>query len=230
MVIPARDEETTVGSVVHRAKRNGFDVLVVDDASSDCTAAKAREAGAVVLSYPFNVGAWIAAQTGIRYAAERDYASVVTLDADGQHDPEHIPELLEAFQHATSPNVVIASFPARGSRLRRSAWRLLRTAGLLQVDDLTSGFRCYDRDAVTVLASAQATLLEFQDVGVLLLLLQNGLVIEEIPIAMEPRTAGKSRIFRSWGSVFYYMTYSFMLSISKAVKVRSTSGEVDTER
>ena len=223
VVVPARDEEGTVGSVVSRARKLGFDVVVIDDASTDRTAERALEAGAVVLSAPFNLGAWTATQTGIRYALARGYSRVVTLDADGQHDPGDIPGLLNAYEGTTGPNVVIASFPARGSRLRHVAWGMLRAVGLLEVDDLTSGFRCYDLESIRLLSSKPATLLEFQDVGVLLLLRENGLRVEEVPVSMKARRAGKSRIFRSWGSVFYYMTYSLILCLSKTSTARRTA-------
>jgi glycosyltransferase involved in cell wall biosynthesis len=216
VVVPARDEEGTVGSVVRRARNLGLDVVVIDDASSDRTAERAREAGAVVLSAPFNLGAWTATQTGIRYALARGYARVVTLDADGQHDPDDIPRVLNRYEGSAKPNVVIASFPARGSRLRHVAWGLLRAVGLLEIDDLTSGFRCYDLASIRLLASKPATLLEFQDVGVLLLLRENGLRVEEVPVPMKARSTGKSRIFRSWANVLYYMAYSLMLCVSKA--------------
>ena len=105
VVVPARDEEDTVGSVVRRARKLGLDVVVIDDARSDRTAERAREAGAVVLSAPFNLGAWIATQTGIRYALSRNYAFAVTLDADGQHDPVDIPRLLEAYENSPKPSL-----------------------------------------------------------------------------------------------------------------------------
>jgi len=175
-----------------------------------------------VLSAPFNLGAWTATQTGIRYALARGYARVVTLDADGQHDPDDIPRLLDAYGSSPRPNVVIASFPARGSRLRHVAWSLLRTVGLLEIDDLTSGFRCYDLESIRLLAAKPATLLEFQDVGVLLLLRENGLRVEEVSVPMKERKTGKSRIFRSWANVLYYMAYSLVLCVSKAPAKRQS--------
>ena len=215
-VIPARDEETTVGEIVRSVRQLKLDVVVIDDLSCDRTAECAREAGAVVLSAPFNHGSWAAIQTGIRYAKDLGYSGVVTLDADGQHDPSDIPLLLSTFSRSPKPNLIIASFPERGSRLRKVAWKLLRVAGFLPIVDLTSGFRCYDRSAIDVLSSEHATLLDFQDVGVLILLLQNGLIAQEVPVTMRSRASGKSRIFSSWGRVFYYMIYSLTLSFSKA--------------
>jgi glycosyltransferase involved in cell wall biosynthesis len=231
VVIPARDEEPTIARVVSGARAAGFAVVVVDDDSGDRTAAQARRAGATVLSAPFNLGAWLATQTGIRYARERGFGFVVTLDADGQHEPAHIARLLERYQTGPPCNLVIASFPERGSRLRRLAWRLFRGIGLFRVVDLTSGFRLYDREAVAILADEAATFLEYQDVGVLLLLRENGLAVAELAVPMRPRQLGGSRIFHSWAKVFSYMMYSTVLCFSKtSLRGRDGAGPRAGER
>lgn len=215
VVIPAREEASTIGDVVRGAQRAGFRVLVIDDDSSDSTSLVAGREGAVVLSSPFNLGAWPATQAGIRYAADRGYSFVVTLDADGQHNPEYIADLIEHYGSSQRCNVVIASFPQRGSKMRRLAWAMFRRLGFFDIADPTSGFRLYDRKAVELLAKEAATLLEYQDVGVLLLLRENGLPVAELHIPMRQRQSGKSRIFKSWARVMYYMVYSMVLCVSK---------------
>jgi glycosyltransferase involved in cell wall biosynthesis len=215
VVIPAHDEMLTVAKVVERVRAQGFDVVVVDDASDDDTSFVAEQAGAAVLRLPFNVGAWVAMQTGIRYAVARGYGYAVTLDADGQHDPAAIPDLVVAILSGGNPNVVIGSHTARGSPGRKLTWWLLRTLGRLDVMDLTSGYRIYDRTAMEVAASREATLLEYQDVGVLLMLLKNNIKMCEVDVLMAPRVAGKSRIYRSWLRVGYYLAYSLVLCASK---------------
>ncbi|TLY46911.1 MAG: glycosyltransferase, partial [Gammaproteobacteria bacterium] len=80
--MPARNEAATVAEVVRGVLAQGCcDVLVVNDASSDATAAEARAAGATVIDLPLNLGAWGATQTGMRYAQRKRYEIVVTLDA-----------------------------------------------------------------------------------------------------------------------------------------------------
>jgi len=94
ILIPAYNEELTVGSVVALARKYG-DVLVVDDGSTDRTSEIAQRAGAVVIRHPVNRGKGAALKTGFEYALSREYEVVVTLDADGQHNPDEIPLLME---------------------------------------------------------------------------------------------------------------------------------------
>jgi glycosyltransferase involved in cell wall biosynthesis len=220
VVIPARNEAATVGEVIDRVQRLGFDVVVVDDGSEDDTAAAARAAGAVVLELPFNTGAWIAMQTGIRFGIRRDYQFVVTLDADGQHDPGAIPTMWEAYRSECEPNVIVGSCVSRGSRARKLTWWFFRNLAGLHVKDLTSGYRIYDRTAMELVAEKAATLLEYQDVGVLILLKRGGMKLCEVNIEMRARATGKSRIFHSWLKVVYYLACSFLLLASKIPRPR----------
>lgn len=107
-VIPARDAEGTVGGVVQGLKQRLRDatVLVVDDGSTDETSEAARGAGAEVLRHEVNRGKGAALQTGFDEAARRGVDRVLTLDADGQHDPSLAPRLLDALDAA---DVVIGS-------------------------------------------------------------------------------------------------------------------------
>ncbi len=95
-VIPAHDEEPRIGAVV-RAAREHLPVIVVDDGSSDATADRAREAGATVIDQRPNQGKGAALRAGFRQAIEDGAAAILTLDADGQHDPAEIPRFLAAW-------------------------------------------------------------------------------------------------------------------------------------
>ncbi|NMG56057.1 glycosyltransferase [Aromatoleum aromaticum] len=213
IVIPARNEAETIAAVIRSLHEAGWrDVIVVNDQSTDATGAIAAAAGATVLSPVLPLGAWGAMQTGIRYALRHGYRQVVTIDADGQHEPACIPVLLAA---ARSHDVVIGAFPQRGSRLRRIAWRYFRAITGFGIDDLTSGFRCYNRAACEILAADEATLLDYQDLGVLLMLRHAGLEIAEVPVAMYPRATGPSRIFASWSRVARYMAESTLLCLAR---------------
>lgn len=215
VVIPARDEAPTVGAVVSGVRTAlGCRVLVVDDGSGDGTAEAARAAGAVVLTLPLGLGAWGASQAGIRYAVRNGFSGVLTLDADGQHLPESLPALFEA-QARDDADVVIGTCVGRLSRAKRLAWLYLRLLTGLGLNDFTSGLRLYDARAIRVLASPQASLLDYQDIGVLLLLTRQGLHVIETPVPMRERAVGHSRVFRSWLVVARYMLNTTVLCISR---------------
>jgi len=94
-IIPCRNEEATIGSVILKTKRFVNQVLVIDDGSDDETKKIAKDAGATVISHRKNKGKGAAIRTGFKYAMEKDFDYVVTMDGDGQHNPLEIPALLE---------------------------------------------------------------------------------------------------------------------------------------
>jgi glycosyltransferase involved in cell wall biosynthesis len=92
--IPCYNEGLAIGSVVLKARRHVDEVLVVDDGSTDDTAAVAKAAGAVVVAHEENTGKGRAVKNALRYAVEHGFDALVLLDGDGQHDPNEIPQLL----------------------------------------------------------------------------------------------------------------------------------------
>ncbi|MDN5925326.1 MAG: glycosyltransferase family 2 protein [Xanthomonadales bacterium] len=215
VVIPARNEAATVASVVRSVRAVlHCDVLVINDASSDATAALARGAGARVLDMVVQLGAWGSVQAGLRYAQAHGYARVITMDADGQHHASTLPDLLYAIDHHAA-NVMIGSCEQRLSLPKRVAWWYFRHLTGIPVRDFTSGLRVYDHHAVQVLASPSASLLDYQDIGVLILLKSHGLRIHEVPTRMSPRRVGGSRVFSSWLTVAHYMIATTVLCVSR---------------
>lgn len=213
IVIPARDEATTIGAMLHDLMAAGWaHILVIDDQSADGTGAIARQAGAKVLRPTLPMGAWGGMQTGIRYALAQGYQAVVTMDADGQHEVEEITTLLQARDQA---DLVIGAFPERASPLRQVAWRWFQELAGFDLRDLTSGFRLYNRAAMRVLATREATLLDYQDLGALIMVRRAGLHIAEVPVSMNLRVSGQSRIFNSWISVGRYMAATTLLCLAR---------------
>ena len=223
IVIPAFNEETSIGAVIEQLKQDGFkDILVVNDCSTDTTAQIVNRLGAGLITLPIQLGAWGATQTGIKYALRNGYDSVITMDADGQHMSEGINRLIDTLRSDQS-NVVIGTYTKRLSKAKRIAWRFFKLLTNLKIEDLTSGYRIYDRKAMKVLSSSAATILDYQDVGVLLLLHKSGMVITEVEVPMTERKNGKSKIFYSWWMVFRYMIQTTMLCIAKTGTVRLRS-------
>jgi len=228
VVVPAYNEETTIRKVVERIwDVVGCPVVVVDDGSTDGTAQEALIGGAIVVSHGRRLGAWTAIQTGLLFARHHRIAPIVTLDGDGQHEIEDISVLYDTYRR-TGAQVVIGSCPERASKLRKIAWRLLRTLTGLSVQDLTSGFRLYGPKAVEILTSKEALLLDYQDVGVLLMLANKGIPIVEVPVRMyeRPKQSGHSRVFNNWGAVIRYMMHSSVYGVSKRCFGNNSKKEV----
>jgi glycosyltransferase involved in cell wall biosynthesis len=214
-VIPARNEGLTVAEVVTGVRAyTPCDVLVVDDASTDHTARAAGYAGATVISLVNQLGAWGATQAGIRYAHRNGYRTLITLDADGQHLPYQLPALLAAHRESGA-NVVIGTCSERLSVAKRLAARYFRFITGIAVQDFTSVLRVYDRRAIRTLASREASLLDYQDLGVLMLLRKKGLAMKEVPSSMSPRRSGGSRVFSSWRMVARYMLHTTVLCFAQ---------------
>lgn len=149
VVIPAYNETTTIAAIVRRARRQVDWVLVVDDGSSDDTAAQAEAAGAAVVRQPSNQGKGASLWRGMQTALAQGAEAIITLDADGQHQPEDMPKLLEACQRWPGRPIIAARLECRQAapRLRRFAngmadfW--VSWAAGCPIPDTQSGFRLY---------------------------------------------------------------------------------------
>jgi len=198
VVIPALNEEETVGAVVRSVRLHlDADVLVVDDGSSDRTATIAQAAGAYVIQHPFNLGVGAALRTGFRFAVDHGAAAVVQVDADGQHDPSDALRLVERLGE-DSLDLVIGSRFAAGyhvGRLRRVtmrmlSWEVSRRLGT-RVTDTTSGFRAFGKRAVERFARAYPSAYLSDTVEALLLAADWNLRVAEEPVTMRPRAGGR---------------------------------------
>lgn len=198
VVVPALNEEESVASVVRavRAQQPDAACLVIDDGSTDGTAAAATDAGAAVLTLPFNLGVGGALRAGFRYARAHGYDIVVQVDADGQHDPGEIPELIDALDRADI--VVGARFAGAGSYdvrgPRRWAMRMLAAAvgGVAgrPLTDVTSGFKATGPRAVELFARTYPAEYLGDTIEALVIAARAGLAIEQVPVRMRVRQGG----------------------------------------
>ncbi|MFT5321141.1 MAG: glycosyltransferase involved in cell wall biosynthesis [Pseudohongiellaceae bacterium] len=216
VVIPVFNEELSIPLVLKELSGlDNIDVLVIDDASTDNSLKVAIAGNAKVLPLRVRLGAWGAMQAGLRYAVKHSYTSVITMDGDGQHHSHEIPKLLKSAFDNPKADVIIGECSERGSRMRKVAWSFFRNITGIGIEDITSGFRLYKKQAIHLLATKDATILDYQDIGVLLMLKSAGLRIVETKVSMTPRLNGRSHLFSSWLMVAYYMIVSTVLSISK---------------
>lgn len=200
VAIPAWDEEQTIRNVIEKVKSvNLVDaVLVVDDGSSDATAAIAHSAGAVVLTLPFNVGVGGAMRAAFLYAKEHHFDFVIQVDADGQHNPNDIPELVKA---ADPANVVIgARFTDDDnyevSLPRKLAMKILASS-LSRVThstltDTTSGFRLSDKRAIGLFSTHYPAEYLGDTVESLVIAARAGLEVTQVPVKMNERQGGRA--------------------------------------
>ena len=207
VIVPALNEEDAIAGVVAGARRAlSAAVVVVDDGSTDATGAVARSAGAVVLRHPFNLGVGAAVRTGLRYAVEHGYETVLQLDGDGQHDPADGVALLARLQDGDVDIVVGSRFEYgyEVGRSRRLVMRLL--AGVVSrrlgtpVTDTTSGFRAFGRKAVEHFARVYPADWLSDTVEALLLAADAGLAVAEVPVHMRPRETGTASTNRVTGA------------------------------
>lgn len=185
-LIPAHNEEARIGAVVEGATRH-LAALVVDDGSGDGTAQAAEAAGARVIRHEVNHGKGAALRSGFRCAIEQGYDFVITLDADGQHDPAEIPAFLEAYA-ASKADLIIGQRDFRQMPFIR---RLSNTLGTLlfswavgrRIPDNQSGYRLIGwrlLEMEAVLQSAEAGF-EFE-VEMIALAIKEGFRMEWVPI------------------------------------------------
>ena len=211
-IVPALNEEQTVGRVIDeiRAFDPGFDIVVVDDGSTDRTAGVAADCGAHVLRLPFNLGIGGAMQTGFRFAFEQAYDIAVQIDGDGQHDPSQLPKILGPVLAGDADLSVGSRFTGEGayrsSFVRRIGIkifaRIVSAVVGQKVTDTTSGFRAVNRKGIALFAADYPH--DYPEVEATVMCVKHKLRLKEVPVEMRERGGGVSSI-TALRSV-YYMT------------------------
>ncbi|MDP9482395.1 MAG: glycosyltransferase family 2 protein [Chloroflexota bacterium] len=197
-LIPAYEEGPRVAGVVLGA-RALLPVLVVDDGSPDDTTAQAESAGATVLAQRPNQGKGAALRAGFRWALARDVDAVVTLDADGQHDPAEIATFLDAFERTEADLIIGRRDFAQMPPVRRLANRLgglaISWAAGRDIPDNQSGFRLLSRRLIEAVATSDEAGFEYE-IEMITTCIRAGFRLEWVPI----RTiyAGEPSHIRPW--------------------------------
>ena len=225
IVIPAHNEEASIVPVVRDLIDNypQYDYVVVNDGSRDKTAALCRQNGFNLIDLPVNLGLAGAFQTGLRYAAEHDYDCAMQMDADGQHKPEYIAEMLAALEDGD--DIVIGSrfLTVKKPKTLRMAgsyiisWSIRLTTGRA-ICDPTSGMRMFNRAMVQEFAE---NLNYGPEPDTISYLIKNGAKVREVQVKMGERTAGQSYL-TFWRSVQYMVKMSVSILLIQWFRKRDT--------
>lgn len=198
VIVPAWNEERNVGNTVREILGTGRDyhVAVIDDGSADDTAKVAREAGATVLTLPFNLGVGGAMRTGFTYAQRKGYRRAIQVDADGQHNPADIEKVLSGLESADISIGArfsdVGDYKVRGPR----RWAMIVLASIVsrvahtRLTDVTSGFRAANARAIDQYVSYYPAEYLGDTLDSLVVACHAGLTVTQIPVAMRPRMHG----------------------------------------
>lgn len=230
LIVPAYNEARNLPRLAEavRAHAPGFDVCVVDDGSTDDTAAVATSLGWTVLRLPVNLGIGGAVQAGYLWALARGHDVAVQIDGDGQHDPAYLPALLAPLEAGTADVVIGSRFLAEGgfrsTRLRRAGIRylswFLRLRCGARITDTTSGFRAAGRRAIELFARYYPS--DYPEPEAIALAERAGLRLAEVPVRMTDRTHGRSSI-TALRTLYYLVKVSLALVL---LPPRRASSEV----
>ena len=201
VIVPAWNEQASIAKVISELKARGFDVLVVDDGSTDKTSFIARQNDAITIRLPFNLGVGGALRCGFKYAVQHGYNAVVQCDADGQHPVDHIDSLIATASQGNFHMVIGSRFLndeglMKLSFIRRLAMRILSRSASRAcktlITDATSGFRVIAAPLLNELAEKLPAYYLGDTYEALVSAGRAGYRVREIPAPLMEREHGKS--------------------------------------
>lgn len=226
LIVPAHNEAKNIGGVIAEiaALKLPADLLVVDDGSSDRTAALAERRGARVVRLPYNLGYGAAVQTGLLYAATHGYDACVLIDGDAQHDPKYIPALLAPLEAGEADLALGSRFLGSadysiplGRRLGMKVFsKLASVFTRQQITDPTSGFQAIGSRLMKFFVNDNYPY-DYPDADTLIRLYFAGFKIKEVPVTIRPRLHGASM---HGGAHSVYYAYKMFFSIFIALTQR----------
>lgn len=166
-IIPAYNEEKHIANIVSNSLKR-LPVLVIDDGSNDNTTLAAQKAGALVITNKVNKGKGVALLTGFKWAIQNDYQVVITLDGDGQHNPDEIPRFLDAFSASNeTANLIIGTRQFERMPMRRRipnslAYHLFSWTVGQKIADNQSGYRLVSHKLMTEMLNSRENGFEFE--------------------------------------------------------------------
>lgn len=219
VIIPAYNEENSIKCVIFEIRKylEDAEIIVIDDGSSDNTAEYASKEKAIVLSHPFNMGVGASFQTGCQYASIHDYDYIMRVDADGQHDPSFIKDILEPLRKDEADITIGSRFLIK-SGYKSSFPRLmgiqlisfiLSIISKRKVTDSTSGFCAMNKKAFNFFAKESID--DYPEPEILIH--HKSFRMKEVPVLMKKRTHGVSSI-RPSDSIYYVFKVLFSLFVN----------------
>lgn len=229
VIIPAYNEEKTIESTVKKlmANTSGVDYVIINDCSTDNTLKVCQENGFNVLNLPVNLGIGGAVQTGYKYALENNYDIAIQMDADGQHDPKYISQLVDKIVEGN--DFVIGSRFVKKEGFQSSVIRrvgiklyskIIKFFTKTLITDTTSGYRAANKDVIKIFSNSYPV--DYPEPETNAIIAKAGYSIVEIPVIMKSREAGKSSITPK-KSIYYALKVGLAVTlacISKHKEVR----------
>ena len=201
-IMPAYNEAESIEAVISAVKKElpDADILVINDGSTDATSQIARGLGVTVADLPYNMGIGAAMQAGYRYAVMHGYDIAVQVDADGQHPPDQINNLVAPVMEQKADMVIGSRFLGEGkyypSFARHLGMKIFAFVVSVitgrKITDTTSGFRAANKDVIRFFADNYPE--DYPEVEAIVLLRKAGFNIMEVPVRMEARYGGVSSI------------------------------------
>ena len=227
IIIPAYNEEKNIAELLQKLKQyDGYDVLVVNDCSTDHTIQVLQEVGVKYIDLPINLGIGGAVQTGYVFALRNNYDIAVQVDGDGQHNPEYIDNMIKAID--SGADMVIGSRFMEREGFQSSAARrvgitflsfLIKLITGLRIKDPTSGFRACNRNIIKLFAESYP--IDYPEPETIIQAVKCNYSVIEIPVIMNERKAGKSSI-NFIKSIYYMIKVSIAILIcSRTLKVKN---------
>lgn len=222
IIIPAYNEEENIITVINNIKQSNpkMDYLIVNDGSTDGTEKVCRINHFQFISLPVNLGIGGAVQAGYRYALQNDYDIAIQMDGDGQHDPQYLDKLIEPIindkVNATIGSRYIDREGFQSSGIRRMGIKLLSDLIYIctgtKIKDVTSGYRAVDRKLIKIYAYNYS--LDYPEPEAIVTAIVHGMKIQEVPVVMKERMAGKSSIDLK-KSIYYMIKVSLAVVIGR---------------
>ena len=231
IIIPAYNEAGSIEKVIDNLTENypEYDYIIINDGSTDDTAAICHRRGYKVLDLPINLGIGGAVQTGYKYAFRNDYDIAVQMDGDGQHNPKYLAEMIALFDNEDADVVVGSRFVNKegfqSSAGRRMGICFLSGLGKLltgvRLRDITSGYRLVDRKLIKIFSEDYPG--DYPEPEAMVIAAIHGCKIVEYPVVMNERESGTSSINLK-RSVYY------MVKVTLAMIIRRLSFGVRREK